>query len=154
MPLTIRPWQNSAISKAINWFDQKKDNKFLINAAPGAGKTICAALIAKKLIEKGEIDRVIVIAPRREVVKQWKDEYKTITNRTMLVVVGPNEDIGVDVCATWNSVQAQQGLFQEVCEKNKTLVICDEHHHAAINAVWGSSAGSSFEKAKYVLVLT
>ena len=154
MPLSIRPWQNSAINKAIDWFDQKKDNKFLINAAPGAGKTICAALIAKKLIEKGEIDRVIVIAPRREVVKQWKDEYKTITNRTMLVVVGPNEDMGVDVCATWNSVQAQQGLFQEVCEKNKTLVICDEHHHAAINAVWGSSAGSSFEKAKYVLVLT
>ena len=42
MPLSIRPWQNSAINKAIDWFDQKKDNKFLINAAPGAGKTYFA----------------------------------------------------------------------------------------------------------------
>ena len=51
MTLKLRPWQDSAINKAINWLAvKKKDKRFLINAAPGAGKTICAAVLAKNLI--------------------------------------------------------------------------------------------------------
>ena len=38
----------------------KKDHRFLINAAPGSGKTICASVIAKNLIKYNKIDRVIV----------------------------------------------------------------------------------------------
>ena len=107
MALTLRPWQDSAINKALNWLDDKKknNNKFLINAAPGSGKTICASVIAKKLIEKKEIDRVIIIAPRREVVKQWKEEFKSITGRSMLIITGKNEDMGIDICATWNALE-------------------------------------------------
>ena len=36
----------------------------------------------------------------------------------------------------------------------KTLVICDELHHAAVEAVWGKSANQSFVNAEYVLMLT
>ena len=36
--------------------------------------------------------------------------------------------------------------------KDKVLVICDEHHHAAINAVWGASAENAFESSKYVVL--
>lgn len=158
MALTLRPWQDSAINKALNWLDDKKknNNKFLINAAPGSGKTICASVIAKKLIEKKEIDRVIIIAPRREVVKQWKEEFKSITGRSMLIITGKNEDMGIDICATWNALENIPELCQQLCEKYKTLVICDEHHHAsaAIDAVWGTSAVKAFEKSKYVIVLT
>ena len=155
MTLKLRPWQDSAINKAINWLAvKKKDKRFLINAAPGAGKTICAAVLAKNLIDAGEIERVIVIAPRREVVKQWKDEFKIVTNRAMLIETGGSEDLGLDICSTWNSVENNLSLFKKVCSEFKTLIICDEHHHAAINAVWGTSAVNSFENAKYVVVLT
>ena len=155
MNIKLRPWQESAINKAINWLVVKKEDKrFLINAAPGAGKTICAAMLAKNLIDASEIQRVIVIAPRREVVKQWKDEFKIVTNRAMLIETGGSEDLGLDLCSTWNSVENNLPLFQKVCNKFKTLVICDEHHHAAINAVWGNSAINSFNNAKYVVVLT
>ena len=85
---------------------------------------------------------------------QWKDEFKIVTGRTMLVVVGKNDDQGLDVCATWNSVDDQKDLFQTICETDNTLVICDEHHHAAVKAAWGESADSAFSKAKYVLILT
>ena len=34
------------------------------------------------------------------------------------------------------------------------MVICDEHHHAAITAVWGKSAGDAFKNARFVLILT
>tara|TARA_B100000989_G_scaffold194825_1_gene147026 strand:+ start:7851 stop:9518 length:1668 start_codon:yes stop_codon:yes gene_type:complete len=151
----LRPWQKNAISKCLNWF--KKHNRFLINAAPGAGKTICASSIAKILIDKAVIDRVIVIAPRREIVKQWAEEFKTITGRSMMKITNSSaeiEDLGIDLCATWNSVQNLLDVFKSVCNVNRTLVICDEHHHAAVEAVWGDSAMGAFNDAKYSIVLT
>ena len=65
--IMLRKWQSAAVAKALTWLTETQaDRHFLINAAPGAGKTICASVIAKRLIELGEIDRVIVIAPRAE----------------------------------------------------------------------------------------
>lgn len=156
--IKLRPWQSQAFAKALKWLvEDRSDRRFLINAAPGAGKTICASVIAKELISKGEIDRVIVIAPRSEVVRQWAGEFKTVTGRHMMQVTGADTQIegyGVDLCATWAAIQGLLDGFQQVCRSSKTLVICDEHHHAAVEAVWGESANSAFREARFVLVLT
>lgn len=156
--INLRPWQAQAIKQALVWLvETKTDRHFLINAAPGAGKTICASVIAAQLMEKDEIDRVIVIAPRSEVVRQWADEFKIVTGRSMTKVTGAHgeiEDYGTDLCATWSAVQGLQDGFQKVCRTSRTLVICDEHHHAAVEAAWGEKADSAFGDAKYVLVLT
>ena len=75
--ITLRPWQKSALDQALKWFlIEKKDKKFLINAAPGSGKTIAAISIAQKLFEMNEIERVIVIAPRKAVIDQWRKDFK------------------------------------------------------------------------------
>ena len=154
--IKLRPWQQAALDKAINWFTiERKDKKFLINAAPGAGKTIAAISIAQKLFEMNEIERVIVIAPRKTVIDQWKTDFKLITNKEMLVVSsGDIESYGLDVCATWNAIENLRDGFQKICHDFKTLVICDEHHHAAVGAVWGKSANNAFEKCRYSIVLT
>jgi len=156
--ITLRGWQSEAVAKALKWLvETKTDRHFLINAAPGAGKTICASVIAKKLIETGQIDRVIVIAPRSEVVRQWGEEYKYVTGRHMTKVTGSDGDVsdfGLDLCATWAAIQSLQDAFQAVCKTARTLVICDEHHHAAVEAAWGSDANGAFTSARYVLVLT
>jgi superfamily II DNA or RNA helicase len=156
--IKLRPWQNEATTKAIKWLvDDRTDKHFLINAAPGAGKTIAACSIADELINRDEIDRIIVIAPRSEVVNQWAKDLLLTTGRTMTKVTGSDGNIdalGVDVCATWSAVQGLQEGFQRVCESSRTLVICDEHHHAAVEAAWGDSADSAFVSAKFVLVLT
>ena len=68
---TLRPWQADCLVKARNWFVEQKEDLFLINAAPGAGKTLTACVIAKSLIDDDLIDRVVVLAPRAEVVNQW-----------------------------------------------------------------------------------
>jgi len=47
-----------------------------------------------------------------------------------------------------------QDALQAVCQDSRVLVICDEHHHAAVEAVWGDSVDSAFASAKFVLVLT
>ena len=47
----LRPWQADCLVKARNWFVEQKEDLFLINAAPGAGKTLTACIIAKSLID-------------------------------------------------------------------------------------------------------
>jgi superfamily II DNA or RNA helicase len=158
MTTKLRKWQGEAIQKALHWLlDEAVDRHFVINAAPGSGKTIAACSAAQELIQRGEIERVIVIAPRSEIVSQWASDFQRITGRYMGKVTAADGDIsslGVDVCATWAAVQGLQDGFQAVCNSSSTLVICDEHHHAAVKAAWGDSADSAFEKAKFVLVLT
>ena len=156
--INLRPWQENAIAKSLKWYANPDNEKqFLINAAPGAGKTICATVIAQKLIDLDQIDRIIVIAPRKEVVRQWAEDFKNITQRHMMRITGSDAEIegqGVDVCTTWASVQGAAEQFQQICRNYRTLVICDEHHHAAVTAAWGKSADSAFTDAAYVLVLT
>jgi superfamily II DNA or RNA helicase len=43
MNLKLRPWQQDALAKAIKWLAEDRiDRHFLINAAPGSGKTRAA----------------------------------------------------------------------------------------------------------------
>jgi superfamily II DNA or RNA helicase len=156
--LRLRPWQQVARDKALAWLlGERSDRHFLINAAPGAGKTIAACVIAEELLSRDEIDRVIVIAPRAEIVNQWADDFRRVTGRYMSKVTARDGDIAalrMDVCATWCAIQGLQDALQAVCRSARTLVICDEHHHAAIEAAWGNGANSAFTGATFVLVLT
>lgn len=156
--IQLRPWQSEATRKALSWLQNEEGSKhFLINAAPGTGKTICASVIANELIKAESIDRVIVIAPRAEVVRQWCNDFSMVTGRSMMKVTGKDEDMesyGADLCATWQAIEGLLEGFQAVCDSAPTLVICDEHHHAAIEAAWGRGAEGAFENAKHVLVLT
>lgn len=156
--ILLRPWQTEAIKKALHWLTEERlDNRFLLNVAPGAGKTICASVIAKELLERNEIERVVVIAPRVEVVRQWAKEFATVLGREMTKITGRDlkiEDYGIDVCATWHSIENLEDGFQSLCKKYNTLVICDEYHHAAIEAAWGIGVNKSFEHARYRILLS
>ena len=149
--IDLRKWQGEAVDKAIKWLvTDREDRRFLINAAPGAGKTICASVIAAKLIEMGEIDRVIVIAPMAEVVKTWSEEFEFVTGRLMIKKTSVDDDFdtdGDDICATWAATQKLLDGYQKICRESKVLLICDEHHHAAVSAAWGEGASSAFSEA-------
>jgi superfamily II DNA or RNA helicase len=54
----------------------------------------------------------------------------------------------------WAAVQGLLDAFQAVCRSSRVLVVCDEYHHAAVQAVWGTSADGAFANARFVLVLT
>ncbi len=100
---------------------------------------------------------MIVIAPRSEVVNQWAEDFRRTTGRYMTKVTARDGDIAamnLDVCATWAAVQGLQDAMQAVCRASRTLVICDEHHHAAVEAAWGDGADSAFTDARFVLILT
>ena len=154
--IKLRPWQADAQRQSIDWYKNGENKHFVINAAPGSGKTICASVVARELISNAMIDRVIVIAPRNEIVRQWAEEFKYVTGRHMMKVTSSDdiEGYGEDLCATWAAIQNLNEAFHSVCSASRTLVICDEHHHAAVEAAWGDGANSSFSNAHFVLVLT
>mgnify|MGYP001256286316 CR=1 FL=1 len=155
--LELRPWQKEANTKTLNWYISNKEKLFLLNGAPGCGKTIYAAYLAKNLKELDFIDRVIVIAPTKEVVRKWSEEFEFVTKLPMTKVTSADENIegyGIDLCATWQAVEGLSDAFQKVCNSSRTLVICDEHHHASVAASWGQGANGAFKSAKYVLILT
>lgn len=158
MTIQLRDWQREALQKALDWLLVKAtDRHFLINAAPGAGKTLASCAITKQLIDLDEIDRVIVIAPRSEVINQWGEDFLQVTGRHMAKVTGADGDIAslsLDVCATWSAIQGLLPELQAVCRTSRTLVICDEHHHAAVEAAWGQGANGAFAEARFVIVLT
>ncbi|UZK67847.1 DEAD/DEAH box helicase family protein [Sphingomonas sp. M1-B02] len=154
----LRPWQNAAHDMAIRRFLTSDDPRlFMVNAAPGAGKTLLSCAIAATLLQDGAIDRVVVIAPRSEVVNQWAADFLQMTGRPMSRVTGRDEDmhaLGLDICATWAAVASRQDAFAHLCTQSRVLVICDEHHHAAVDAAWGEGADAAFARAAHVLILT
>lgn len=154
--LKLRDWQQAAREQANGYFEKGEDRHFVINAAPGAGKTKVSCVIADDLLRSDAIDRVIVIAPRRAVVEQWATEFAHVTGRHMMKITSADAigAISADVCATWAAIRGLADIFQDICAHARVLVICDEHHHAAIEAAWGASADSAFVDARYVLVLT
>ena len=157
MSIKLRQWQSEALLKSRQWFSKGQDSRFLLVTAPGSGKTLCACAIAESLIADNEIDRVVVIAPLRDVVTSWAEDFKQVTGRYMGKVTGCDthlSEIQMDICATWSAVSGLQQELQAVCESSRVLVICDENHHAAIKAAWGSSAEGAFVRAKYSLILS
>jgi superfamily II DNA or RNA helicase len=64
------------------------------------------------------------------------------------------EMLGMDLCATWSAVQSLLDALQAVCWSARVLVVCDEHHHAAVEAAWGNGTDSAFSDAAFALVLT
>ena len=155
--LTLRPWQSECKTKALDWF--KMGNRtFLMDVAPGGGKTKASCAIAKELLESGEIDCVVSIAPRRSVVFQWAEDFQSICGRTMVPITGNDDDLsaygGADFAITWSALGDASAAIYEMCQNRKVLAICDEHHHAGREAAWGEGADNAFSHAKYTMVLT
>jgi superfamily II DNA or RNA helicase len=153
-----RLWQAECFTKAWAWLvTEAKDRHFLVNACPGAGKTLMGAYLARELLAQNLITRVIVIAPRNAVVTTWAKDFQAMTGRPMMKLTGQSRrsaKLYPDICATWAGIAGLLPEMQAICEHNETLVICDEHHHAAFAAAWGISADSAFRKAKYAIALT
>ena len=102
--------------------------------------------------------KIIVIAPQAGVTYQWAKEVKKILGLHMEKINSPDDlkmiNINDHVCSTWQALSNIKDAVQAICVTQKVLVICDEHHHAALEASWGSSADSAFKKATYCLILT
>jgi superfamily II DNA or RNA helicase len=113
-----------------------------LHAAPGAGKTLFAAILARHLFDLGMISRIVIFVPNTNLVGQTVKSYKTIgvhlDGKPRDGVIEHPETVGLVVCYQSLSAQAVAAHVTGMA-KAGTLVIFDEVHHLADpeHSSWG-----------------
>ncbi|MCS9168553.1 DEAD/DEAH box helicase family protein, partial [Pseudomonas aeruginosa] len=81
MSRSLRSWQNSCITRALEHFTVTPH--FFCQATPGAGKTRMAAELASRLLEQDRIDLVLCFAPSCQVVEGFRSTFAAVLGRRL-----------------------------------------------------------------------
>jgi superfamily II DNA or RNA helicase len=150
----LRAWQRTALSAYLE-VSPRKD--FLVTATPGSGKTTFALALAKGLLHKRSIDRVIVVCPTDHLRTQWADAADRVgvpLDAALSNAVGPVRADLMGYVTTYAQVAAKPALHAARATNRRSLVILDEVHHAGDGLSWGEAVGTAFEGAARRLCLT
>ncbi|MDD2531569.1 MAG: DEAD/DEAH box helicase family protein [Candidatus ainarchaeum sp.] len=136
---TLRQWQTEAISA---W---EKHRYGIIQAVPGAGKTILAVRMLTKKLEEEPNLKILIVCPRLTLIQQWVDsikEYSTLKDKDIYEISSNNESKAY-VCAqnkldkykvficTFHQIKQ---FFNECNWKNQNwFLIVDEMHNTTEN---------------------
>ena len=149
----LREWQDAALERYLR--EDKRD--FLAVACPGAGKTLWALMVAKKLMTDRVIDKIIVVTPSDALRTQWSNNTAAGLNLRPYDMREPRvAKRGYDGIVTTYQALAT-GMSSGVIEREvdeRTMVILDEIHHAADNTAFGVNLRRTFEQAGKRLLLT
>ncbi|UVF77276.1 helicase-related protein [Gordonia mangrovi] len=118
--------------------------RFLLADDPGAGKTIMAGLYAKELILRGDLTRMLIVAPGG-LVEQWQDELdsKFGITATLLTREVINASIDSDpfrthpfLIARMDQLARDEEIAERLGRSEWDLVVVDEAHRMSANW-WG-----------------
>lgn len=135
--ISFRDWQKEALPRIA---EEIFCHGFAtLQAAPGAGKTLFAAALFKKLNEAGYIDRMTVIVPNTALLQQWRSELGRLDVRLdTRPRNGAIERRGLaGVVTTYQSLPSSARVHAVQQNLRTTLVVLDEVHHVATDAMWG-----------------
>lgn len=150
----LRPWQNDCIEIAVNKFANGYKH-FLTQATPGAGKTLMAATLAKRLFESNSIDIVVCFSPSKEISDNIKDSFSSVLACSFDGKIG---SVGCSI--TYQSMRFLPPTFWSTLAKYRVFCIFDEIHHCGgdnqeNSNSWGQSLLTEVQAAaKYTLALT
>lgn len=153
--LTLRKWQSEAVAIYIRSISGGLP--FLVQATPGAGKTIFACSIARYLRDTGRIDRVLVVCPSETLKFDWANDMSRFG-----IELDPDCGSGPERTSEFNgkstTYQSLAGVgsdAERVIQNGKdTLVIVDEIHHAGDNLAWGVGLQNACKSARAILCLS
>ncbi|HJQ42905.1 MAG TPA: DEAD/DEAH box helicase family protein, partial [Jatrophihabitantaceae bacterium] len=151
----LRAWQRAALHDYATGGGTRRD--FLVTATPGSGKTTFALTLAGRLLDRGVIDRVIVVCPTDHLRTQWADAAERLgvaLDPTLSNAVGPVRAGLTGYVTTYAQVAAKPALHAARTSAKRTLVILDEVHHAGDGLAWGDATATAFERATRRLCLT
>jgi superfamily II DNA or RNA helicase len=146
----LREWQRQALATAARW----ESGPFLIAAAPGAGKTRPALVLARELLRRGEIARVAIVCPTAPLTRQWAEAAGKLgislqPDAERLRTTADFEGIVV----TYARAAASAKTYGAECTA-RTLVIADEVHHLGDELAWGTGFTRAFAAAGRTLLLS
>jgi superfamily II DNA or RNA helicase len=150
----LRVWQNKCAEAALEKY-QSGSPHFLCLASPGAGKTVMAAEVARRMLELDLVDLVICFAPSSAVVSSVESTFSHILQRNF------NGGLGaVGAAYTYHSLLYFDKSFWNSLQGHRVLVIFDEIHHCSGDSLdnanmWGGEILSQVQQcASYTLALT
>ena len=152
--MRLRNWQDECIYAALTSFNNGKKH-FLTLATPGAGKTLMASILAKKMYEQGKIDLIICFSPSSVVSSDFSDSLSYHFNAHFDGSIG-----ALGNSLTYQSLATLNSRTWELFNKYRVFVIFDEIHHCAGSSIhnansWGAPIINSIkEKAAYSISLT
>ncbi len=149
----LRAWQ----AEALQAYREAPGNDFLVTATPGAGKTSFALALAAELLERREVNRVVVVAPTDHLRTQWAEAAQA--SGILLDPTLKNDDrLRPDVLGyvtTYAQVAMRPAVHRSRTEHSRrTLVVLDEIHHAGDGLSWGEAVAEAFEPARRRVALT
>lgn len=158
--MKLRGWQSECINSAISKFTSSTDSRdfkkhFLALATPGAGKTIMAATLARKMYELGLIDLVLCFSPSSIVSSDFSDELTAQFKTEFNGKVGSLGD-----AFTYQKLGTLDSHTWKLFDCFRVFVIFDEIHHCAGSSThdanaWGAPIIEIIrEKAAYSIALT
>ncbi len=151
--MKLRVWQSECVEKALTIY--QVNSHFFCLATPGAGKTIMAAEVARRLVADNLIDLVICFSPSSAVVQGIKNTFQRVLNANFDGLIG-----SVGASYTYQSMPYLSRDFWSLLERRKVLVVFDEIHHCAGSNLsncnsWGENILANIQgKAKYTLAMS
>ncbi len=152
--LELRTWQKEALQK----YNTKNQKDFLVVACPGAGKTTFALTLARQLIDRGEINYVVVVVPSDALRTQWSDN--VLIDLAPYKTGQPPRKRDYDGIVTTYQAIANGEITLSLMEHElarpgtRTLVIFDEIHHAGDTSQFGRKIERAFGDADRRLLLS
>ncbi|WP_318513806.1 DEAD/DEAH box helicase [Photobacterium leiognathi] len=151
----LRAWQVECVEQAINKFVLNRRPHFFCQATPGAGKTVMAAEVAKRLFQEGMVDLVLCFSPSLSVAEGMK---KTFSWKLECSFTGGLGSLGGSY--TYQSIRFLDENFWNTVSKYRVLVVFDEIHHCSFDDEgrsnsWGLEIVSKIQGfARYTLALS
>lgn len=150
----LREWQSQCADAALNKY-QSGSPHFLCLACPGAGKTVMAAEVAKRMRELDLVDIIICFAPSTAVVSSIKSTFSYVLKSNFCGGFG-----SVGAAYTYHNLMYFGNEFWNSLQRHRLLVIFDEIHHCSGDSLdnanaWGGEILTHVQKcATYTLALT
>lgn len=162
--MQLRRWQREAL-EVVNTLRSRGQDRALIAACPGAGKTLFTATLLDDWRRAGVIQCAVVVVPTRTLKGQWKRALKVcgldavidIDNGTLEDRRARGMDLFTDKpvhIVTYQQVAAFPELFAAQCSRYRVCGVFDEVHHAADEAEFGQALLAGFEDATFKLSLS
>lgn len=155
----LREWQKRATNETIAAFNGGKKT-FLVEACTGGGKTTYAANVAKRLLEMGFIDHVIVVAPTIAIVNGWTETLTSMgvpAQSHLSALTGGGRASFTPEAKAWVVTYNTDVAYLALSESKtieRCLVIGDEPHHAERDRKFGEVLGRLAGASAHTLLVT
>lgn len=153
-----RGWQKDALPKVL----AHSEGAFLLEACPGAGKTIFSGLVAREMLDDGTVDFALIVVPTTALkgdkeagfLGDWHKTGVQITT-TLKTKAGPPPKGYQGAVVTYAQLPNLAGYIETWRSLGvRILVVFDEVHHACDENTWGVAADRVGEASEFVLAMS